>query len=281
METDIDVIREFVIESGENLGRLDREMVELEQRPGDAKLLASVFRTIHTIKGTCGFFGYRTIGRVTHHAENILSQIRNGERQLTPQLVSLILETVDAVKAELTSIEATSIESGAAYADLLERQEAAASQAGSSRPRRWAMILAKERTCCWRRSRWAHPAVAFFRISASSSVRWSGWVSRALLIVRGLGTAGAARVGVAAAGPGEPEGPQVAAHGLGAAFEPEGPQLGGDGLGAGHALVPALVDQVDEGVEPGGAVLGLAEEFLCAGGVREPAHRLDVEVQLP
>jgi two-component system, chemotaxis family, sensor kinase CheA len=130
METDIDVIREFVIESGENLGRLDREMVELEQRPGDAKLLASVFRTIHTIKGTCGFFGYRTIGRVTHHAENILSQIRNGERQLTPQLVSLILETVDAVKAELTSIEATSIESGAAYADLLERQEAAASQAG-------------------------------------------------------------------------------------------------------------------------------------------------------
>jgi two-component system chemotaxis sensor kinase CheA len=130
-EADLDIIREFVMESGDNLGRLDREMVALEQRPEDANLLASVFRTIHTIKGTCGFLGYRTIERVTHHAENILSQIRNGERQLTGQLVSLILETVDAVKTELTSIEATATESGAAYADLLERQEAAASQASS------------------------------------------------------------------------------------------------------------------------------------------------------
>jgi two-component system, chemotaxis family, sensor kinase CheA len=130
-ETDLDIIREFVLESGEKLGRLDREMVELEQRPEDANLLASVFRTIHTIKGTCGFLGYRTIERVTHHAENILDQIRNGRRMLTPRLVSLILETADAVKTELTSIAATSAESGAAYADLLERQQAAALQVSS------------------------------------------------------------------------------------------------------------------------------------------------------
>jgi len=69
-----------------------------------------------------------------------------------------------------------------------------------------------------------------------------------LLIARGFGTAGqwsglaAIRVRVAAAGSGQPEGPQVAAHDLGVAFEPEGAQFGGDGLGVGHALVPALVD---------------------------------------
>ena len=129
-ETDIEIINEFVIESTENLARLDREMVELEQQPRDANLLASIFRTIHTIKGTCGFLGFQTLERITHHAENILSQIREGERKLTPELVSLILETVDAVKTELTSIETTFVESGTSYESLLERQEAAARGAG-------------------------------------------------------------------------------------------------------------------------------------------------------
>ena len=125
-EIDSEIINEFVIESSENLARLDREMVELERCPTDALLLASIFRTIHTIKDTCGFLGFHMLERVTHHAENILSQVRDGERKLSPELVSLILETVDAVKAELTSIEATSAESGEEYTDLLQRQEAAA-----------------------------------------------------------------------------------------------------------------------------------------------------------
>ena len=56
---DAEIIKEFVIESSENLERLDREMVDLESRPDDAELLASVFRTVHTIKGTCGFLGFR------------------------------------------------------------------------------------------------------------------------------------------------------------------------------------------------------------------------------
>src|SRR6202011_4288143 len=92
---DLDIIKEFIIESSENLSRLDREMVELEKRPTDTDLLASIFRTIHTIKGTCGFLGFSVLERITHHAENILSQVRNAERPLTAELVSLILETVD------------------------------------------------------------------------------------------------------------------------------------------------------------------------------------------
>ena len=51
-------VREFLIESSENLVNLDQEIVLLEQQPKDAALIASVFRTIHTIKGTCGFFGF-------------------------------------------------------------------------------------------------------------------------------------------------------------------------------------------------------------------------------
>ena len=75
---DQDVIREFLVESHENLSRLDQELVELEKRPKDAALLASIFRTIHTIKGTCGFLAFSTLERITHQAESLLSQLRDG-----------------------------------------------------------------------------------------------------------------------------------------------------------------------------------------------------------
>jgi chemotaxis protein histidine kinase CheA len=107
---DQDIIREFLIESNENLGRLDQEMVELERRPKDPALLASIFRTIHTIKGTCGFLGFSTLEAITHLAEDILSQLRDGHRDLTPQLVTVILEAVDATKKVLLSIEKTGSE---------------------------------------------------------------------------------------------------------------------------------------------------------------------------
>ena len=75
---DTELTKEFLIETNENLARLDQEMVLLEQRPKDATLLASIFRVIHTLKGTCGFLSFSTIEGVTHHAETILGQVRNG-----------------------------------------------------------------------------------------------------------------------------------------------------------------------------------------------------------
>jgi two-component system chemotaxis sensor kinase CheA len=101
-----DVIREFLIESYENLGRLDQDLVEIETNPQDKALLANIFRTFHTIKGTCGFLGFPVLEKITHQAENVLSQLRDGKRDLTPRLVTLILETVDAVRKVLASIEA-------------------------------------------------------------------------------------------------------------------------------------------------------------------------------
>jgi two-component system chemotaxis sensor kinase CheA len=118
---DSEIIREFLIESSENLARLEREIVELEQRPKDPALLASIFRTIHSIKGTCGFLAFSNLERVAHIAENILSQLRNGDRDLTPALASLILETMDVIKQELASIEATLKESGETHEDLCRR----------------------------------------------------------------------------------------------------------------------------------------------------------------
>ena len=122
---DEEIISEFLVESYENLSRLDQELVELEKSPKDAALLGSIFRTIHTIKGTCGFLGFTTLEGITHQAENLLSQLRDGERELSSSLVSLILDTVDSTRRVLASIEAGGGEGPDRFEDLTEGLRAA------------------------------------------------------------------------------------------------------------------------------------------------------------
>ena len=121
-----EVIREFLVESHENLARLDQELVDLEKNPKDAKLLASIFRTVHTIKGTSGFLAFSTLERITHQAESVLSQLRDGKRELTAPLASLILETIDATRKVLASIEANGTEGPDKFQDLWDRLRLAA-----------------------------------------------------------------------------------------------------------------------------------------------------------
>jgi two-component system chemotaxis sensor kinase CheA len=125
-QEDLETIREFLVESHENLSQLDQNLVELERRPKDAALLGSIFRTFHTIKGACGFLAFSTLEKITHQAESLLCQLRDGQRELEPVLVSLILETVDASRKILESIEATGEEGGLHFDDLTERLRAAA-----------------------------------------------------------------------------------------------------------------------------------------------------------
>ena len=127
---DLDIVREFLSESAENLSRLDIEIVELEKRPRDAELLGSIFRTVHTIKGTCGFLGFTTLGAITHAAETILSQVRDGQREASGEVVSLILEVVDATRAILQSIEATGTEGTESHQELRLRLKFAAESDG-------------------------------------------------------------------------------------------------------------------------------------------------------
>jgi two-component system chemotaxis sensor kinase CheA len=123
---DQEMIHEFLIESYENLSRLDQDLVELEKHPKDALLLGSIFRTIHTIKGACGFLAFSILEGITHQAESILSQLRDGERELTPALVSLILETVDATRKVLASIEESGTEGSLLFEDLTNKLRAEA-----------------------------------------------------------------------------------------------------------------------------------------------------------
>ena len=103
--SDSDIIKDFLVESYENLDRLDRDLVSLESTPTDREILASVFRTIHTIKGTAGFLAFPKLEKVTHVGENLLAKLRDGELALNPEITTALLAMVDAVRSMLATIE--------------------------------------------------------------------------------------------------------------------------------------------------------------------------------
>ena len=116
-----EIVGEFLVESHENLDLLDSDLVALEQDPASRALLGSIFRTIHTIKGTSGFLGYSHLEAVTHVGENLLSKLRDGELALTPAITSTLLDTVDAVRGLLGAIEATGEEGSPDHSALIGR----------------------------------------------------------------------------------------------------------------------------------------------------------------
>ncbi len=108
--SDSDIVQDFLVESYENLDRLDRELVGLEKNPHDRDALGSVFRTIHTIKGTCGFLGFNKLEKVAHVGENLLTRLRDGQLTLNRELTTALLGMVDAVRQMLGSIEVSGAE---------------------------------------------------------------------------------------------------------------------------------------------------------------------------
>jgi two-component system, chemotaxis family, sensor kinase CheA len=114
-----DIVKEFLVESHENLDRLDRDLVELEKHPSDRETLASIFRTIHTIKGTSGFLGFGRLESVTHAGESLLARLRDGQLSLNPELTTGLLAMVDAVRQMLAEIQATGQDGNADHSGLV------------------------------------------------------------------------------------------------------------------------------------------------------------------
>jgi len=114
------IVNEFLVESYENLDRLDKDLIELEQEPGNTEILSSIFRTIHTIKGTCGFIGLHKLERVAHVGENLLGKLRDGELSLNPPRTSALLAMVDAIRYMLGCIEKDRNEGEVDYSQLVD-----------------------------------------------------------------------------------------------------------------------------------------------------------------
>ncbi|MCU1428761.1 MAG: two-component system, chemotaxis family, sensor kinase CheA [Actinomycetia bacterium] len=127
MEDGMDeLLAEFLVESFENLDQLDQDLVVLEQAPNDLEVLKSIFRTIHTIKGTCGFLGLSKLERITHVGESLLSLLRDEVATVDAEIATALLAMTDAVRAILVEIEKTHAEGDVDYSalvDTLERLE--------------------------------------------------------------------------------------------------------------------------------------------------------------
>jgi two-component system, chemotaxis family, sensor kinase CheA len=114
-----DLLDEFLTETSEHLDTVDLELVRFEQDPNNQGILRNVFRLVHTIKGTCGFLGLPRLESLAHAAETVMGHLRDGA-PVTPEAVTLILRTIDRVKAILAVLGRTGSEPEGQDDDLID-----------------------------------------------------------------------------------------------------------------------------------------------------------------
>ena len=117
-----DLLREFLTETHESLDVVDVELVRFEQEPNNAKILANIFRLVHTIKGTCGFLGLPRLEALSHAAETLMGKFRDGA-PATAAAVTLILATIDRLKLILAGLEHDQQEPPGGDGDLIAELE--------------------------------------------------------------------------------------------------------------------------------------------------------------
>jgi two-component system, chemotaxis family, sensor kinase CheA len=113
-----ELLREFLTETNESLDVVDVELVRLEQEPGNAEIIANVFRLVHTIKGTCGFLSLPRLAALAHAAESMIGKFRDGA-PVTADAITLILATIDRIKEILDALENSQREPAGDDADLI------------------------------------------------------------------------------------------------------------------------------------------------------------------
>ncbi len=133
IDADDEILRDFLVEAGEILERLNEELVELEQRPDDVDLLNAVFRGFHTIKGGASFLSLDGLVEVCHRAEDVFNILRNGQRSVDTALMDTVLEVLDAVNSMFAEVQGGNMPTPAA-AKLLKTLETLAVPAGTAVP---------------------------------------------------------------------------------------------------------------------------------------------------
>ena len=111
MDDNLDeILGEFVIEAGEILDQLDIDFVELEKNPDEKKLIENIFRGMHTLKGSSGFFAFKRLEKLAHACETLLSKVREGQIALNQEMVTTLLEGFDALRIIITVVSDTKVE---------------------------------------------------------------------------------------------------------------------------------------------------------------------------
>jgi two-component system chemotaxis sensor kinase CheA len=118
-----ELTREFLIESQEGLDRMERCLTELEERPKDASLIGDIFRSVHTIKGTTGFLGFKRLEKLAHAGENLLGLLREGKVNADRPTITGLLKLMDGLRSILKTIEAEGSEGEGEDAELIALME--------------------------------------------------------------------------------------------------------------------------------------------------------------
>ncbi len=99
-----EIVESFIVETKEIFERLDNELLEIEKRPEDKELINSVFRAVHTIKGTSGFLSFDQLSTLAHRFEDVLNKLRRGELSFQPSMLDTMLEAFDLMKVLLKQV---------------------------------------------------------------------------------------------------------------------------------------------------------------------------------
>ena len=130
---DDDLLSEFLTESAEYLEGVETQLVQFERDPTDASLVSSIFRLVHTIKGTSSFLGLNRLQSVAHAAETLIGDLRDGVPP-TQKTVSLILAAIDRIKSIMSAIEGLGAEAEGDDSELIAELEANVASNMSSAP---------------------------------------------------------------------------------------------------------------------------------------------------
>jgi len=118
------LVQAFLVESTEFLQSMDQDLVLLERTPENEELLNRIFRTLHTIKGTAGFFGFHPIVQLGHRAEDVLSALRRHDIHLSPRVMTALLAARDRLGEMLADLGSSGLKSQYATEELVAELEA-------------------------------------------------------------------------------------------------------------------------------------------------------------
>lgn len=114
-----DDIEAFLVESYENLNQIEGDIIELEKASGNGEALVRIYRSLHTLKGNCGFLPFPNLESLAHAGENLLSCLRDRQLAITPDIISTLLQTVDSIRQILSQIQATKQDGDRDYSALI------------------------------------------------------------------------------------------------------------------------------------------------------------------
>lgn len=134
LDTDDEILQDFLVEAGEILERLNEELVELEQSPDDKEMLNGVFRSFHTIKGGASFLGLDGLVDVCHRAEDVFNILRNGERSVDGDLMDTVLQVLDVVNSMFAEVQGGEMPTPAETTLLSALEKLAVPEAAASAP---------------------------------------------------------------------------------------------------------------------------------------------------